>query len=518
MSLLTREDALQENRAETGEPTLALPSQDERKTLLSEVSKSAKVWGALISLGVLIPIFWHRNVVECDLGSHVYNAWLATLIEKGQAPGLYLARQWDNVLFDVMLESMGKIIGWNAAERVALSISVLVFFWGTLALMKAMAGRPSWFLIPAVAMVTYGWTFQIGFSNYYLSLGLAFWAIALLWKGKSRYQRLIGLALLPLALFAQSLGFLFALGALFYLKIRELLPGFWKILAPLVTAATIALAREYLGAHYQVKWASALPLFIMNGLNGVDQLVFNPEYRDLARAVFLLGLSFLVFEFFHRWYRTKSAKSLATLAIPLELYGIALVAIAALPDAIKFSWHAGWVSYLLMRFSLIAAVLSLCVLACTRFPKIQFVAFAIIAGVFFGRLYRDTQVLSEMQTQAYQLVDTLPPNQRVIGSIWSFPGSRFYFMERMVDRACVEKCFSYNNYEPATEWFRIRANPGNPIVATSLQEIELMENGSYVLQSTNFPMYGIYQCDGSLTKLCMRQLQAGEQNVGFQSR
>ena len=57
----------------------------------------------IISAAVLTPCFWHRRIEAGDLASHMYNAWLAQLIERGQAPGLWIARQWNNVLFDLLL-------------------------------------------------------------------------------------------------------------------------------------------------------------------------------------------------------------------------------------------------------------------------------------------------------------------------------------------------------------------------------------------------------------------------------
>ena len=53
-----------------------------------------------LSALVLIPCFWHPWIEAGDLGSHVYNAWLANLAERGQAPGVFVVRQWSNVLFD----------------------------------------------------------------------------------------------------------------------------------------------------------------------------------------------------------------------------------------------------------------------------------------------------------------------------------------------------------------------------------------------------------------------------------
>ena len=68
-----------------------------------------------ISLILLTPCIWHRRVAAGDLASHVYNAWLAQLIEKGQAPGLYLAKRWNNVLVDLALLHAGNWFGLAAA-------------------------------------------------------------------------------------------------------------------------------------------------------------------------------------------------------------------------------------------------------------------------------------------------------------------------------------------------------------------------------------------------------------------
>ena len=46
----------------------------------------------VISAAMLTPCFWHRTIVTSDLGSHLYNAWLAQLIRHGEAPGLWIAR------------------------------------------------------------------------------------------------------------------------------------------------------------------------------------------------------------------------------------------------------------------------------------------------------------------------------------------------------------------------------------------------------------------------------------------
>src|ERR1700739_432462 len=113
-----------------------------------------------VSAGLLIPCFWHRRIEAGDLASHVYNAWLAQLIQHGQAPGLYLTRQWNNVLFDLLLLKLGNLFGVAAAQKIVVPLCVLIFFWGAFAFIAAVSRRSPWFLLPCLAMLGYGWAFH----------------------------------------------------------------------------------------------------------------------------------------------------------------------------------------------------------------------------------------------------------------------------------------------------------------------------------------------------------------------
>src|SRR5260370_10805274 len=86
-----------------------------------------------VSAGLLIPCFWHRRIEAGDLGSHVYNAWLAPLTPRGQAPGIYVARQWNNVLFRLLLLKLGNLFGLAAAPQIVVPLCVLLLFWGAFA-------------------------------------------------------------------------------------------------------------------------------------------------------------------------------------------------------------------------------------------------------------------------------------------------------------------------------------------------------------------------------------------------
>src|SRR5271163_11826 len=115
---------------ETSEPSLEL-----------QFARAKKWTILLLSMAITVPCFWHRRIEAGDLGSHVYNAWLAQLIGKGQAPGLYLAHQWHNVLFDFSLLHVANVAGFLAAEKIVIAVAVLIFFWGRLRWWRRSADR-----------------------------------------------------------------------------------------------------------------------------------------------------------------------------------------------------------------------------------------------------------------------------------------------------------------------------------------------------------------------------------------
>ena len=115
-----------------------------------------------------------------DFPSHIYNAWLATLIEQGKLPGMALAHLKTNVLVDSMLVGSLKRFSVATSEKLVLGASVLIFFWGVFALAYSAKRKQSWSVTPLIAVVTYGVIFQLGFSNFYVATGISCIALALL--------------------------------------------------------------------------------------------------------------------------------------------------------------------------------------------------------------------------------------------------------------------------------------------------------------------------------------------------
>ena len=53
----------------------------------------------LASLLVLLPCYWQARIQAGDLSSHIYNSWLAQLIEAGKLPGLVVVESGDQHSF-----------------------------------------------------------------------------------------------------------------------------------------------------------------------------------------------------------------------------------------------------------------------------------------------------------------------------------------------------------------------------------------------------------------------------------
>jgi hypothetical protein len=460
-----------------------------------------------ISALILVPCVWHRRIEAGDLASHVYNAWLAQLIRKGQAPGLYIAKRWDNVLFDVLLLRTANVFGLAAAQKVVVSICVLVFFWGVFAFIQTITERPPWYLTPCFAMLAYGYSFSMGFMNYYLSLGLACIGLAILWRGKG-IDWIGGTVVAALTLLAHPIGFLWLIGMLAYTMLRAKLPGWWKLALPL--AAAIGFAAIYWYTWHRpsllADWDRG-PFYLYNG---ADQLgLYGRRYFFLAGAAFMFGLICVVVDLYAR----RDGTSWKLFELPFELYLVAFCATVLLPESLRPSLSNGWIGLLGSRLTSISAILGLGVLGCLKPHRWHLAGFTACAAIFFVFLYQDTGWLNRLEANAEKLVEDLPAGTRVIVTAGAPADSRIVFIGHAVERACIGHCFSYANYEPASGEFRVRVRKGSPVVTSSTDDAEDMASGEYEVDETDLPLKQIYQCDEKdLTKLCIRDLQAGETN------
>jgi len=461
---------------------------------------------AFVSVLVLVPCFWHREIEAADLGSHLYNAWLVELIHHGQVHGLWIDHRWNNVLFDYLLSGFGWLFGLHAAEKIAVALAVLIFFWGVFALICAARRRAPWHLVPLIAMAAYGWTFHIGLFNYYLALGLSFFALAVLWRGRGA-EHLIALALAPLIVSAHPLALLWLVGAGVYVLLTERIPPHYHPLLLLAGIAVLFGVHDYLWTHYVVEARPHNFWFF----NGADQFVLFGKRYEIVELGFLafVGLA-LAWDIFRRW-RQRQARFWAAYALPFELYILVCGAVLLLPHGAHVPGHIGAVALLTDRLTSVSLALILCVLGAMELRKWHLVAACALAVAFFAFVYEDTGRINRMEEQVVKLVHTLPPNQRVMGTILPPAGSRVT-IQHILDRACIGYCYSYGNYEPGSKMFRVRAAPGNPYVLADYDLAIEMERGDYIVKPADLPVWQVYQCGGTGESLCIHPLEAGEEN------
>jgi hypothetical protein len=478
---------------------------DSRKSVFRASAEFTQQRWAMIlgaSAAILIPCYWHRHIEAGDLGSHIYNAWLAELVRHGQLPGLWIAQQWNNVAFDLLLSAFRKIFDWAWAERLAVSVCVLIFFWGVFALVSAAARRAPLFLLPVIAIVAYGWTFQQGFINYYLSLGLSFFALAILWRGAGK-ERLAALAFVPLIFLAHPLGLVWLAGAGAYLVLAEKLPRYRSLLFG--SAVLFAVSIGLFVQHRYFVYKSNHPLYLYNG---ADQIVlYSRVYKVLAVAVVLFVLLTLASELRNR---REDQEFKEAGGILLQLYLILQALVLVMPFGVFLPGYKAPLTYLPHRLTTLSAVLISGLLALTRPRRWQLFAYAAAAFLFFSLLYRDTGIINNMEEQSERLVSSLPFGQRVLFTIRN--SDLRLNIAHFVDRSCIHHCFSYGNYEPSTGQFRIRAMPGNGAVMSEVPDVWRMENGVYDVTPSDLPAYEIYRCGEKGREVCLRSLQAGEKN------
>ncbi|PYT28723.1 MAG: hypothetical protein DMG57_13870 [Acidobacteria bacterium] len=474
---------------------VAVPEPQSPKRL-SWVRVPARTRVLLISAAVLIPCFWHSRIQAGDLSSHLYNAWLADLIGQGKAPGLAIVSQRTNVLFDWIIAALIKHLGVAAAEHIAVPLVVLVFFWGAFAMVSSMSGTRPWYILTFLAMLSYGWVFHMGFMNFYLALGLCFWAVALLWK-PTWSSGAGAVLLLGTAWLAHALPVAWAVGALAYMWIaRRILPRD-RIFLLLFTLVALVFGRHFILTHLATRWSADQAV----SMTGADQIsVFSSKYYPLE--VILLGVWLSLF----LGLLDKEGEEQVLCGIPFQLCAILAACVLLLPGSVLLPGHDHALRFVSERMSLIVAV-TVCVLLGRTAPVAhEKTTIAVLMGLFFSFLYVDTRALNHVEDLMEQSVAQLPPNARVVSALCD---ERKYvnLVGHTLDRVCIGRCYSYANHEPPSGAFRIRTTAPNPVVAAEQRDSDALQEGTYVVKPGDEPIYQLYLRGNYLD---MRQLKAGD--------
>jgi len=246
---------------------------------------------AVASVLILVPCFWQKHAGFGDFPSHVYNAWLYPKVESGELQGLAASGQHTNILCDVLLTWLIPHVGVVISERLVLSAAVLLMFWGMFAAAAALSGRTTWMVAPFLAMLCYGWAFQLGFLNSYLSTAFCFLIFALLWLRPQLPDLLATAVLLIAAVLAHPAALVWLIGTLVFGWIVRASPAWarWAWFAAGI-AILIGLNRfavaKLSAIWYRPSWLS---------VTSADQFyLFRARFFWLAIAIAVLWLAMLV--------------------------------------------------------------------------------------------------------------------------------------------------------------------------------------------------------------------------------
>jgi hypothetical protein len=449
-----------------------------------------------LSLLLLAPCYWQPRIQAGDLSSHIYNSWLAQLIESGRAQGLIVAPQATNVLFDLILGSLFRAFGAEAAQRIAVSLAVLIFIWGAFAFTSVVAGRRAWNLMPCIAMLAYGWVFHMGFFNFYMALGLCFWAMALAWE--PRPPRLVGaLAILALAYVGHALPVLWSLCLLAYLALARRGSPRRRAWVTLGALALMGVAHVGASVALAARWYPAQ----ITKITGADQLwVFDAKYYLVLIGLLLVwGVLFL--NLLRHWGARRVFSSL-----PFQFFVMSAGGILILPSAVLLPGFLHALAYIAERMSLGVAVCVCALLGAARPRAFERFAMLGLAALFFFFLYSDERALNAFEDRMQDAVAQLEPGQRVV-SLVDDPDLRVNALVHMIDRVCVGRCYSFANYEPATAQFRVRAVAANPFVVKSYADSWALQTGAYAVKPSDEPIYAVDVGDSG--RLIIRPLKAG---------
>lgn len=431
--------------------------------------------------------------------SHTYNAWLVEEIKGGSLEGLTTEPMRTNVLFDYVLSFLIKTVGYGLAERIAAAAVVLIFAWGWLLLMGATSRGVPWHFLPLVAIFSYGYVFHAGFFNFYLSLGLSLWALSLLWKAQ-RLKLLMALPILALSFLAHPLPFIWALGAAGYSRLAGALAPRRQLALLAAGVVTVALFGAALGQVLPSQW---LPRQ-MGGVTGADQAwVYGRKYAVIAAGLVLLIASLALRK------RRQSGSPMEFVDLPFQIYLLTACAVAFVPTIVFLPGYNQALVYIAERMSLPAIIMLLCSLAAVRPGKMERAAAVVLAAVFFIFLYRDTKTLNVVESRIENSLKGVPEKARIV-SVLCETESRFDPLLHLLDRACVGKCYSYANYEPATGQFRVRPRGKNDVVLERMENIWAVQRGEYVVREGDLPLYRIFFCEQDSLEICLEPAAAGE--------
>jgi hypothetical protein len=190
------------------------------------------------------------------------------------------------------------------------------------------------------------------------------------------------------------------------------------------------------------------------------------------------------------------------------------VAFVLMPSAIQFPEYQHPLAFISQRISLLIALMFCVMVGKASHGRGITRLSGLVAAVFFTFLNLDDRAFNRAEDEVTRLVAELPPGQRVVAAVED-SGARLNAMIHVADRACIGRCFSYGDYEPATGQFRIRVTGPNTVVASSMAIVREIEEGQHIVTAAEAPLFSVCPCEKGGNRFCMRALHAGEQTCAY---
>jgi hypothetical protein len=445
--------------------------------------------GAIVSLLIVLPLFCLPRLLAGDFPSHVYNAWLTNQIHRGQLPGLEISSKTSNIAADVLLSALLRTSNVYLAEHIVAAFTILILFWGAFKIVRAISGRDPLRLAPLIAILVYGFVFQMGLLNFCLSLGFCFLLFDQWTKSRKDWVAIV--CLTALAWMSHPLPLLWVAGSLAFYTIAQRCNALYRALLVAVGVLALAAINHLLVTRFSAGW---LPHGWME-ISGASQLeIFGALYHWLALAyVALTGVLLGV-----ALFSTRAGFGLAACFFLLQAAAVVL-----LPYQMAVPGSLATFDLVTARFSLIAGVAFLALMNFATSRRWLRIPIVIVALIYFGLLIHDTRSLAPLSAKLDETVRTLPAGSRVIMQNVKSPHGGAVPVHFMLERSCIGHCYAYANFEPSTGHFRVRAIAPNPYVLSNNLSVAELNGGSYMLREFEEPLYVVQPCAKDPKDFCV---------------
>jgi hypothetical protein len=186
------------------------------------------------------------------------------------------------------------------------------------------------------------------------------------------------------------------------------------------------------------------------------------------------------------------------------------LAFLLLPDSVALPGAPADFAYVHVRISFFLMLLAIAFYFSTAPAALD--RSLVIAGcsLFLLFSYLDERDLNTLESAYSKALDGLPPRARVLGSTTDM-SSAISVTDHIVDRACINRCFSYANYEPVMGHFRLRATGKNPIQMSSYADAYGVQYTHYVVSQADLPLYEVRPCGAPQWRFCAVLLALGSE-------